>query len=73
VALWGFIYNPPMSYIAHGSPMPFWENRVELRFGYKLYIGSGLGFGAALQYLTGRKVYSDAAIGIVTTASFAWV
>jgi manganese/iron transport system permease protein/iron/zinc/copper transport system permease protein len=42
--------------------------------GLNFYIGSGIwGFGAALliQYLTGRRVYSDAAIGIVTTASFA--
>ncbi|MEH1824856.1 MAG: metal ABC transporter permease [Nostoc sp.] len=42
--------------------------------GLNFYIGSGiLGFATALliQYLTGHKVYSDAAIGIVTTASFA--
>lgn len=70
-----YIITRRLSYIAHGLSHAILGGAVlsyvlEINF----YIGSGIwGFITALliQYLTGRKVYSDAAIGIVTTASFA--
>ena len=70
-----YITTRRMSYIAHGLSHAILGGAVlSYVLGINFYIGSGIwGFGAALliQYLTGRKVYSDAAIGIVTTASFA--
>ena len=70
-----YITTRRMSYIAHGLSHAILGGAVlSYVLGLNFYIGSGIwGFGAALliQYLTGRKVYSDAAIGIVTTASFA--
>lgn len=70
-----YITTRRMSYIAHGLSHAILGGAVMTYvLGLNFYIGSGIwGFGAALliQYLTGRKVYSDAAIGIVTTASFA--
>lgn len=70
-----YIITRRMSYIAHGLSHAILGGAV-LSYVLKLdfYLGSGIwGFGSALliQYLTGRKIYSDAAIGIVTTASFA--
>jgi ABC-type Mn2+/Zn2+ transport system permease subunit len=70
-----YITTRRMSYIAHGLSHAILGGAVlSYVLGLNFYIGSGIwGFIAALliQYLTGRKVYSDAAIGIVTTASFA--
>lgn len=70
-----YITTRRMSYIAHGLSHAILGGAVlSYVLGVNFYIGSGIwGFFAALliQYLTGRKVYSDAAIGIVTTASFA--
>ncbi|HEY9874170.1 MAG TPA: metal ABC transporter permease [Candidatus Obscuribacterales bacterium] len=70
-----YITTRRMSYIAHGLSHAILGGAVlSYVLGLNFYIGSGIwGFGAALliQYLTSRKVYSDAAIGIVTTASFA--
>ena len=70
-----YITTRRMSYIAHGLSHAILGGAVlSYVLGLNFYVGSGIwGFGAALliQYLTGRKVYSDAAIGIVTTASFA--
>ncbi|MBD1921669.1 metal ABC transporter permease [Microcoleus sp. FACHB-831] len=70
-----YITTRRMSYIAHGLSHAILGGAVlSYVLGLNFYIGSGIwGFGAALliQYLTGNKVYSDAAIGIVTTASFA--
>lgn len=70
-----YIITRRMSYIAHGLSHAILGGAVlSYVLGLNFYIGSGIwGFGAALliQYLTGRRVYSDAAIGIVTTASFA--
>jgi len=70
-----YITTRRMSYIAHGLSHAILGGAVlSYILGLNFYIGSGIwGFGSALliQYLTGRKVYSDAAIGIVTTASFA--
>lgn len=70
-----YITTRRMSYIAHGLSHAILGGAVlSYVLGVNFYIGSGIwGFAAALliQYLTGRKVYSDAAIGIVTTASFA--
>ncbi len=70
-----YITTRRMSYIAHGLSHAILGGAVlSYVLGINFYIGSGIwGFGAALliQYLTGRKIYSDAAIGIVTTASFA--
>lgn len=70
-----YITTRRMSYIAHGLSHAILGGAVlSYVLGLNFYIGSGIwGFGAALliQYLTGHKVYSDAAIGIVTTASFA--
>ncbi|QLE57566.1 metal ABC transporter permease [Nostoc sp. TCL26-01] len=70
-----FIITRRMSYIAHGLSHAILGGAVlSYVLGLNFYLGSGIwGFAAALliQYLTGRKVYSDAAIGIVTTASFA--
>lgn len=70
-----YITTRRMSYIAHGLSHAILGGAVlSYVLGLNFYIGSGIwGFGAALliQYLTGRKIYSDAAIGIVTTASFA--
>ncbi len=70
-----YITTRRMSYIAHGLSHAILGGAVlSYVLGLNFYIGSGIwGFGAALliQYLTGRRVYSDAAIGIVTTASFA--
>jgi ABC-type Mn2+/Zn2+ transport system permease subunit len=70
-----YITTRRMSYIAHGLSHAILGGAVlSYVLGLNFYIGSGIwGFAAALliQYLTGRKVYSDAAIGIVTTASFA--
>jgi ABC-type Mn2+/Zn2+ transport system permease subunit len=70
-----YIITRRLSYIAHGLSHAILGGAVlsyvlEINF----YIGSGIwGFITALliQFLTGRKIYSDAAIGIVTTASFA--
>lgn len=70
-----YITTRRMSYIAHGLSHAILGGAVlSYVLGLNFYIGSGVwGFAAALliQYLTGRKIYSDAAIGIVTTASFA--
>jgi manganese/iron transport system permease protein/iron/zinc/copper transport system permease protein len=70
-----YITTRRLSYIAHGLSHAILGGAVlSYVLGLNFYIGSGIwGFGAALliQYLTSRKVYSDAAIGIVTTASFA--
>lgn len=70
-----YVTTRRMSYIAHGLSHAILGGAVlSYVLGLNFYIGSGIwGFLAALliQYLTGRKVYSDAAIGIVTTASFA--
>jgi manganese/iron transport system permease protein/iron/zinc/copper transport system permease protein len=70
-----YITTRRMSYIAHGLSHAILGGAVlSYVLGLNFYLGSGIwGFGAALliQYLTGRRVYSDAAIGIVTTASFA--
>ncbi|MBD2598133.1 metal ABC transporter permease [Nostoc spongiaeforme FACHB-130] len=70
-----YIITRRMSYIAHGLSHAILGGAVlSYVLGLNFYVGSGIwGFAAALliQYLTGRKVYSDAAIGIVTTASFA--
>jgi manganese/iron transport system permease protein/iron/zinc/copper transport system permease protein len=70
-----YITTRRMSYIAHGLSHAILGGAVlSYVLGLNFYIGSGIwGFFAALliQYLTGRKIYSDAAIGIVTTASFA--
>lgn len=70
-----YITTRRMSYIAHGLSHAILGGAVlsyvlQLNF----YIGAGIwGFISALviQFLTGRKIYADAAIGIVTTASFA--
>jgi manganese/iron transport system permease protein/iron/zinc/copper transport system permease protein len=70
-----YITTRRMSYIAHGLSHAILGGAVlsyvlQLNF----YLGAGIwGFAAALviQFLTGRKIYADAAIGIVTTASFA--
>ncbi len=70
-----YITTRRMSYIAHGLSHAILGGAVlSYVLGLNFYIGSGIwGFASALliQYLTGRKVYSDASIGIVTTASFA--
>lgn len=70
-----YITTRRMSYIAHGLSHAILGGAVlSYVLGLNFYIGSGIwGFFAALliQYLTGNKIYSDAAIGIVTTASFA--
>ncbi|HBB31013.1 MAG TPA: metal ABC transporter permease [Cyanobacteria bacterium UBA8803] len=70
-----YITTRRMSYIAHGLSHAILGGAVlSYVLGLNFYIGSGIwGFGSALliQYLTGRRIYSDAAIGIVTTASFA--
>jgi manganese transport system permease protein len=70
-----YIITRRMSYIAHGLSHAILGGAVlSYVLNLNFYIGSGIwGFISALiiQYLTGRKVYSDAAIGIVTTASFA--
>ena len=70
-----YITTRRMSYIAHGLSHAILGGAVlSYVLGLNFYIGSGIwGFAAALviQYLTGRKIYSDAAIGIVTTACFA--
>ena len=70
-----YITTRRMSYIAHGLSHAILGGAVlSYVIGVNFYIGSGLwGFGAALliQYLSTRKIHADAAIGIVTTASFA--
>ena len=70
-----YVTTRRMSYIAHGLSHAILGGAVlTYVLGLNFYVGSGIwGFGAALliQYLTGRRVYSDAAIGIVTTACFA--
>ncbi len=70
-----YITTRRMSYIAHGLSHAILGGAVlTYVLGLNFYIGSGIwGFATALliQYLTGRRIYSDAAIGIVTTASFA--
>ncbi len=70
-----YITTRRMSYIAHGLSHAILGGAVlTYVLGLNFYVGSGIwGFGAALliQYLTGRRIYSDAAIGIVTTACFA--
>ena len=70
-----YITTRRMSYIAHGLSHAILGGAVlTYVLGLNFYVGSGVwGFAAALliQYLTGRKLYSDAAIGIVTTASVA--
>ncbi|HBE21486.1 MAG TPA: metal ABC transporter permease [Cyanobacteria bacterium UBA11149] len=70
-----YITTRRMSYIAHGLSHAILGGAVfSYVLGLNFYIGSGIwGFASALliQYLTGRRIYSDAAIGIVTTASFA--
>lgn len=71
-----YITTRRMSYIAHGLSHAILGGAVfSYVLGLNFYIGSGIwGFASALliQYLTGRRIYSDAAIGIVTTASFAF-
>ncbi len=71
-----YITTKRMSYIAHGLSHAILGGAVfSYVLGLNFYIGSGIwGFLAALliQYLSSRKIYSDAAIGIVTTASFAF-
>lgn len=71
-----YITTRRMSYIAHGLSHAILGGAVlTYVLGLNFYIGSGIwGFATALliQYLTGRRIYSDAAIGIVTTASFAF-
>ena len=70
-----YITTRRMSYIAHGLSHAILGGAVlSYVVGVNFYLGSGIwGFGAALliQYLSSRKIYADAAIGIVTTASFA--
>ena len=70
-----YITTRRMSYIAHGLSHAILGGAVlSYVLGINFYLGSGLwGFGAALliQYLSTRKIHADAAIGIVTTASFA--
>ena len=70
-----YITTRRMSYIAHGLSHAILGGAVlSYVIGVNFYLGSGIwGFGAALliQYLSSRKIYADAAIGIVTTASFA--
>ncbi|MGB3292331.1 MAG: metal ABC transporter permease [Phormidesmis sp.] len=70
-----YITTRRMSYIAHGLSHAILGGAVlSYVIGVNFYLGSGLwGFCAALliQYLSTRKIYADAAIGIVTTASFA--
>ncbi|MGB3769262.1 MAG: metal ABC transporter permease [Phormidesmis sp.] len=70
-----YITTRRMSYIAHGLSHAILGGAVlSYVIGVNFYLGSGLwGFAAALliQYLSSRKIYADAAIGIVTTASFA--
>jgi manganese/iron transport system permease protein/iron/zinc/copper transport system permease protein len=70
-----YVTTRRMSYIAHGLSHAILGGAVlSYVLGLNFYIGSGIwGFASALliQYLTGNKIYSDAAIGIVTTASFA--
>lgn len=70
-----YITTRRMSYIAHGLSHAILGGAVlSYVLQINFYIGAGFwGFIAALviQFLTGRKIYADAAIGIVTTASFA--
>ena len=70
-----YIITRHMSYIAHGLSHAILGGAVlSYVLGINFYFGAGVwGFAAALviQFLTGRRVYADAAIGIVTTASFA--
>lgn len=70
-----YITTRRMSYIAHGLSHAILGGAVlSYVLQINFYIGAGFwGFISALviQFLTGRKIYADAAIGIVTTASFA--
>ncbi|PZO58591.1 MAG: metal ABC transporter permease [Phormidesmis priestleyi] len=70
-----YIITRHMSYIAHGLSHAILGGAVlSYVLGINFYFGAGVwGFVAALviQFLTGKRVYADAAIGIVTTASFA--
>ena len=70
-----YIITRHMSYIAHGLSHAILGGAVlSYVLGINFYFGAGVwGFIAALviQFLTGKRVYADAAIGIVTTASFA--
>src|SRR3954468_21610847 len=65
-----------MSYIGHGlSHAVFGGAVVSYLIGWNFYIGAGLwGFFSAILInftATRRKIGADAAIGIITTASFA--
>src|SRR5262245_43379366 len=71
-----YIVLRQMSYIGHGlSHAVFGGAVVSHLLGLNVYVGAGLwGFGAAvlIHRLTSRPdMHADAAIGIVTTASFA--
>src|SRR2546428_3098960 len=71
-----YIVLRQMSYIGHGlSHAVFGGAVVSHLLGVNVYVGAGLwGFGAAvlIHCLTARRnLHADAAIGIVTTASFA--
>lgn len=71
-----FIVLRRMSYIGHGmSHAVFGGAVVGYVAGFNFYLASGLwGFGSALlinQTMRRRQIGADAAIGIVTTASFA--
>ncbi|WP_017325994.1 metal ABC transporter permease [Synechococcus sp. PCC 7336] len=70
-----YITTRRMSYVAHGLSHAILGGAViSYILGLNFYLGAGIwGFGAAIliQYLTVNNVYSDSAIGIVTTASFA--
>ncbi|GAB4212337.1 MAG: metal ABC transporter permease [Synechococcales cyanobacterium] len=64
-----------MSYIAHGLSHAILGGAVlSYLLNINFYIGAGIwGFLSAIgiQYLTSYRIYADAAIGIITTASFA--
>src|SRR5260221_260836 len=71
-----FIVLRRMSYIGHGmSHAVFGGAVVGYVAGFNFYLASGLwGFGSAMlinQTMRRRQIGADAAIGIVTTASFA--
>src|SRR2546430_11066002 len=71
-----YIVLRQMSYIGHGlSHAVFGGAVVSHLLGVNIYVGAGLwGFGAAVliqRLTTRRELHADAAIGIVTTASFA--
>ena len=71
-----YIVLRQMSYIGHGlSHAVFGGAVVSHLLGLNVYVGAGLwGFGAAVlihRLATRPDMHADAAIGIVTTASFA--